>query len=254
VHNNVCDHRLRVFFPTGARCDTYLADGAFDVIERAVALPAEYHLGRELAVESGPQQTWSAAFDETRGLAVVAPGLLDCCVRDLPERPLALTLLRGTRRTVMSNGQPGGQILGEHVFHYAVRPLRGAPDRVALCERALQIGAGLRTAQLNDYDIRICPRQRTLPAAASLFQIAGPVVVTSSREIDAGFEVRLFNPNPEVAEARIDFAGRPATAPIPRKAQPVNLESQTVGDAVPVRDGSHAFSVRPKQILTLRFT
>ena len=36
-------------------------------------------------------------------------GLLETAVRDQPERPLALTLFRATRRTVMTDGQPQGQ-------------------------------------------------------------------------------------------------------------------------------------------------
>jgi dipeptidase D len=63
----------------------------------------------ELEVEMKPQQTWTAVYDARRGLAVIAPGQLESAVRDLTERPIALTLFRGTRRTVLTDGEPGGQ-------------------------------------------------------------------------------------------------------------------------------------------------
>jgi alpha-mannosidase/mannosylglycerate hydrolase len=113
VQNTVRDHRLRLLLPTGAKAGTYLSDGAFDVVERPIALPADAHLNREIPVETGAQQTWSAVAGDHRGLAVVSSGLLECFVRDQPERPIVLTLFRGTRRTIMTDGQPDGQLLGE---------------------------------------------------------------------------------------------------------------------------------------------
>ena len=86
--------------PAAPGADTYLADSPFDVVERPIALRADNHLYRELEVETKPQQSWTAVCDGARGLAVVSVGLLESAVRDLPERPLALTLFRGTRRTV----------------------------------------------------------------------------------------------------------------------------------------------------------
>ena len=58
------DHRLRVLLPSGAQADTYLADTPFDVVERPIALREDAHLYRELEVETKPQQSWSAVFDE----------------------------------------------------------------------------------------------------------------------------------------------------------------------------------------------
>lgn len=253
VQNRVRDHRLRVLFPSATAAATYLSDGAFDVVERPIGLPPDSHLYRELPVETGAQQTWSAIFDARRGLAVVSSGLLECHVRDRPERPLVLTLFRATRRTIMTDGQPDGQLQGELVSHYWLVPLRGAPDRAALCERGVQLGCGLRTAQLTAYDVKVCPRKNVLPAAASLCRVEGPVVVTSARMVGDGFEIRLFNPAVAMAEARIDFAGRPSSVPAPRTVQRVNLESQPIDAPLAVASGGHVFPVRPKQILTLRF-
>jgi alpha-mannosidase/mannosylglycerate hydrolase len=129
VENHAGDHRLRVLFPSGAQTDTNLADSPFDVVERFIALRPDNHLYRELEVETRPQQSWTAVFDQERGLAVVGAGLMECAVRDLPERPLALTLFRATRRTVGTNGEPDGQMRGRLEFDYCIVPLRGEPDR-----------------------------------------------------------------------------------------------------------------------------
>ncbi|MBC7316361.1 MAG: glycoside hydrolase family 38, partial [Chloroflexi bacterium] len=74
VHNTAEDHRLRVLFPTRAQADTYLADSAFDAVERPIALRPDRHLYRELEVETRPQQSWTAVCDGTRGLAVISTG------------------------------------------------------------------------------------------------------------------------------------------------------------------------------------
>ena len=96
--------------------DTYLADMQFDVVERPIGLRADNHLYREPEIEAKPQQTLSAVFDKTGGLAVISTGLLESAVSDLPERPIGLTLFRATRRTVMTDGEPNGQLQGDLCF------------------------------------------------------------------------------------------------------------------------------------------
>ena len=93
VFNTLRDHRLRVLFPSCADgAQTYLADSPFDVVERPIALRAGNHLYREPEIEMKPQQTWTAVYDQQRGLAVLSTGLLESAVIDHPGRTLALTL------------------------------------------------------------------------------------------------------------------------------------------------------------------
>jgi alpha-mannosidase/mannosylglycerate hydrolase len=252
VHNQVRDHRLRVLFPSGAQATAYLADSAFDVVERPIALPVDSHLHRELPVDTGPQQSWTAVHDTRRGLAVVAPGILESAVRDLPDRPLALTLLRATRRTIMSDGQPDGQVQGELTFDCWISPLAGAPDRTRLLEQGSQLGAGLRTAQLTRYDAKVTRCRGEVGPRGSLLLVEGDVVVTSVREVDGATEVRLFNPGLEPVKAALGFDGRPGRLPIPRSARMVNLESRPLGRPVAIRRGRLEFQVAPKQIVTWR--
>lgn len=252
VENTARDHRLRVLFPSEANAATTLSDGAFDTVRRPIALPADAHHYRELAVESCPQQTWTAVSDTRRGLAVVSSGLLDCCVRDLPERPLALTLLRGTRRTIFTNGEPEGQQLGRVTARYWIVPLRGEPDRVRLGEYGVQVAAGLRTAQLTRWDVAVAPRQQVLPATDSLLAVSGAALVTSVREVDGAVEIRLYNPNDRAGSATIRLADR-LQAKGARTVQRVNLESTPLEAPKPLRRGPYRLPLRGKEIATLRF-
>jgi alpha-mannosidase/mannosylglycerate hydrolase len=253
VKNFAKDHRLRVLFPTGVKADTYLADGAFDVVERDIALPADNHIGREHAVEPRPQQSWTAVSDTRRGLAVVSSGLLESCVRDLPERPLALTLFRATRRTVLTDGEPEGQLQGDLRFEYWLVPFLGAADRTRLCDLGVRLAAGLRDVQMAAADVAIYRGQTKLPAQTSFLALTGKAVITSVREIGGALEVRLFNPQTKTEAAQLDFSGRPKDALKPRQVQRVNFESQPQGKPASFT-GVFKTTLKPKEIVTLRFT
>lgn len=253
VNNLAKDHRLRVLFPTGVKANTYFADGAFDVVERDIALPADNHLGREHAVEPRPQQSWTAVSDARRGLAVVSSGLLESCVRDQAERPLALTLFRATRRTVFTDGEPEGQLQGELNFDYWLVPYRDAPDRTRLCDLGVRLTAGLRDVQLTAADVTVYQGNASLPLQSSFLKLNGDVVMTSMREVGATLEVRLFNPQTKPAVATLDFSGRPSGVPCPYLAQRVDFESQPQGK--PTRfTNTFKTALKPKEIVTLRFT
>jgi len=251
AHNTADDHRLRVLFPSGAQTGTYLADSAFDVVERPIALRADNHLYRELEIEPKPQESWTAVHDTDRGLAVLSSGLLESAVRDLPERPIALTLFRGTRRTVMTDGEPNGQLRGTLVFRYWIVPLSGAPDRPRLFTLAKQLAAGLRTVQLSAAEIGY-QRVGNIPATAGFVQVEGPGVVTSLRYVGEKLEVRLFNPTTADGQATVRFL-QPELAARFRTFQSVNLESTPLGEPQPCADGTATVLLHPKQIVTLSF-
>ncbi|HEY9076386.1 MAG TPA: glycoside hydrolase family 38 C-terminal domain-containing protein [Anaerolineaceae bacterium] len=249
VQNEVSDHRLRLLLPSGARTMSYLSDTPFDVVERPIALSEENHLNRELEVETKPQQSWSALFDGKRGVAVVAFGLHECAVRDLPDRPLALTLFRGTRRTVLTNGEPLGQLHGELKFQYWIIPLSEEPDRASLCEQGMLLEAGLRSLQVHPDDRLSQPGVQPLPKEAGFLRLSGPAVLTSLLQMHRGVQVRLFNPNTRAVGARLDLSGYPGKPPA--LIQPVNLEGEPVGDPIAIQGGGAVLSLKPKQILTI---
>ncbi len=247
VINTADDHRLRVLLPSGTAAKTYLADTPFDVVERPIALRKDNHEYREIEVETKPQQSWTAAHDAKHGLAVVADGgLLETAVRDLPGRPIALTLFRGFRRTVFTDGEPGGQMRGPLSFRYALVPLTSAPDRTHLCELGQHLSAGLRSVQLRAADVAIFRGAKPVPATAGFARVDGPAVVTSLRQVGAALELRLFNPHLKTINAKIRLA-RPA------KAERTDCEGNPLG-ALRAAHGTVALALKPKQIVTLRLS
>ena len=251
VDNPADDHRVRVLFPSGAKTETYLTDTAFDVVERPIALPKDNHEYRELNVETKPQQSWTAVHDAKSGLAVVADGLLETSVRDLAERPIALTLFRGTRRTVFTNGEPDGQMRGAMTFRYFVMPLAGKPDRTQLCELGQRLAAGLRAVQLRREDAEIYKSAHPLPPTAGFLRVEGAAVVTSVRQVGAALELRMFNPDTKAITATIHLAAKTGLAKPPATAQRVDFESHSLGQLA-VTDGKCKVSLKPKQIVTVR--
>jgi alpha-mannosidase/mannosylglycerate hydrolase len=245
------DHRLRVLFPTGALAKTYLAESAFDVVERSIALRLDNDRYRELEIETKPQQNWTAVFDENRGLAVISTGLRESAVRDLPERPIALTLFRGTRRTTFTAGEPNGQQSGRLSFEYCIQPLQGPPDRTELCERAQRLAAGVRTSQLRASDQHLYRSGASIPAMDSYIRLAGAAVMTSARHVGDGLEVRVFNPLTIDASCVIapnaHFIGRDAFT-----AESVNLESRSI-ESLAIENGAAVLALAPKKIATVRF-
>ncbi len=251
VDNTADDHRVRVLFPSGTKTDTFLTDTAFDVVERPIALPKDNHEYRELNVEAQPQQSWTAVHDAKSGLAVIADGLLETAVGDTTERPIALTLFRGFRRTVFTNGEPDGQTRGPMTFRYLVMPLAGKPDRTQLCELGQRLAAGLRAVQLRREDVDIFKTAQTLPPTAGSLRVEGPAVVTSLRQVGAATELRLFNPTTKAISATIHFAGKTGRSKPPATAQRVDFESNPLGQLA-VTDGKCKVTLKPKQIVTVR--
>ncbi len=203
VENTVRDHRLRVLFPTGLTGDTYLSDAAFDVVERPLALAADNASRRELDVETRPQQTWTAFGDGENGLAVVSRGLPESAVLDRPDRSIALTLLRGFRRAVFSGDNPGGQVLGTHVFRYWVTPYRGAAPAVDLCHLGQRVNDPVRTAMPERCRLTGPGENARLPREHSFLEVDGPVVATSVQLSEDRLIMRMFNPATEPAEAAV---------------------------------------------------
>lgn len=250
VDNKIKDHRVRVMFPSGTKSDVYFTDTPFDVIERKIALPEDACQYRELPVETQAMQNWCAVEDGKRGLAVIAPGQYEGCVRDLENRPLALTLFRSTRRTIGTPGEPGGQLQDVLKFRYLVKALPGKIDRKELFLQAQLQAAGLRAVQLRNGDQKMFLTDKTLPATDSMFGIEGRVVVTSSRFADGELEIRFFNPETDTTQAVITLNETLNYT----KSQLVDFESKPIGETLPLSNSSISLAVEAKKIRTVRFS
>lgn len=248
LENKACDHRLRVLFPTGVVADRFFSDSAFDVVERPIVLPENNHLRRELAVETTAQQTWTGVGDGKRGLAIVATGLLECTVRDRPDRPIALTLFRSTRRTVITDGQPNGQLLGPLSFSFWIVPFSGDLPRAELGRAGQLLGAKLRTAQLQPRHFVAAPwTGKRLPARSGFLEVEGEALCTSICQVGNHTEVRLFNPHEREIEVHLNSGADANLA----SAQQVDFESNPLGESQLL---ASPITIAPKQIVTLQLS
>ena len=247
VENNAEDHRLRVLLPSGADTQTYISDTPFDVVERKIALREDNHRYRELETETKPQQGFTAVFDKGRGLAVVSTGLYESAIRDQADRPIALTLLRGTSKTPFTHGEPNGQVLGTHRFRYWIVPLAGEPDRAKLFSYASQVANGLRAVHLREDDLTRYREYKTpLTGTGSLFSVQSPAVLTSARQVGEATEVRLFNPTGQPIQAKL-------STPLGIEGgKYVDFESNPLDEALEVQSASTVtVSLNAKQVKTV---
>ena len=254
VQNCAKDHRLRVLFPSEAKSSTILSDSPFDVVQRPVTLRGDNYLYREQEIETRPQQSWSAIYGERRGLAIISHGLMEVAVPDLPDRPLALTLFRSTRRTHMTDGEPLGQVQGELYFRYWITPLQGAPDRVQLFRLGGRLATGLVAVELSREDFIGDPPSRKIPTEASFLHISGGVVPTSVRQVGEDLEVRVFNPENQPAQAIFELAEPGLVLQAPADAQKVDFEGHVLGSVDRYEGRTVWATLRPKEILTIRLS
>ncbi len=251
VENTIRDHRLRALFPTGTRADTYFADAAYDVVERPIALRTDNAAIKELEVETKPQYTWTAVVDRDgsgRGLAVVSTGLPESAVQDLPDRPIALTLLRSFRRTVFTNGEEGGQIQGTHEFAFRIVPLHGNLSSAGLCRHGQSLAAPPRAVQVEPRDV--VGVKPALPASDVFLRLTpGEAVVTAvfRRRGQEGLWVRMFNPTDAAIEETLDLPRRVQSAEL------VDLEGRSRTSLKPA-EGRVTVPLSARQIVTVRIS
>jgi len=251
VHNTILDHRLRVLCPTNIDSDQTCSDSAFDVVQRKVQLAPDNAIRKELDVETKPHFTWTAITDGENGFALVTRSIPEIAASDLPDRPLALTLLRSFRRAVLSNDNIGGQIQGAHTFRYDLVPFPGDIPRKRLCTQGQRILSTMRQVDLTHADLTLPadivqrPAQK-LAAEYSFLKVDGDVVVSSIQREQDHLLVRLWNPTDAKVIATI-------TAPAALTwARSVTLEGkEDTITSVKLASGAVSVTVPSKRIATL---
>lgn len=219
VHNTVRDHRLRVFCPTDfTDLKTYFADTPFDVVQRNVALRDDNHELRELQIEMSAQQNFVAASTREGGLALLAPGQYESAVLDEDNRPLCMTLLRGFRRTVMTDGEEGGQILGSHTIRMGIKPFAahdGESGEILpaneLLRDAQSLAAPVKTVFLDAQDLANLQREMQRAASTRDYEVEGETpAVSGDAVLSARYQtapnvttLRLFNAETQPRELQL---------------------------------------------------
>lgn len=216
VENRVCDHRLRVGFPTAIHAAESIAESAFAVVRRPVQLRKGVDWA-ESPSPTHPQKRFMALEADGRGLAVLNRGLPEYEVTE--EGVIYLTLLRGvgwlsrddlkTRRGHAGPPYevPDAQCLGRHVLEYAVMPYEGDWLKARIWEEAFSFNLPLMAARIEGGG--------KLPQTCSLLQVEPAELVVSTikkAEEDEALIVRLYNIAHEEVEGAIEFPQAIATA------------------------------------------
>jgi alpha-mannosidase len=253
IDNNIKDHRLRVVFPTGTKSKTYLTDSLFDVVERNIALDKDNYRKKELQTDTSPQQSWTAVCDGKRGLAVISAGLYETALSDEPSRPIKLSLLRSTRRTVMTSGEPQGQLLKPLRFKYAVKPLSKDINRCELFSDARLLADGIAYCQLRKKDIDSRPDVAAkLPPQQGLVSVEN-AVMTSLLSTDGKLQIRVFNPENKAVKAAVRFeADEPASKL--RKCEKTDFLGNAYEEISDKSADQFRFELKAKEIATLLFS
>lgn len=88
------DHLVRLLMPTDINSKTYFAKQPFTFVERKTGIDLQ-------------TQNWC-----------------ECAVLDDKQTSIMVTLFRCFKKTVLTNGEIGGQILGELNFKYSIVPMQ----------------------------------------------------------------------------------------------------------------------------------
>ncbi|MEK6796814.1 MAG: glycosyl hydrolase-related protein [Spirochaetota bacterium] len=247
VENTACDHRLRMLLPTGMRGD-YFAYQAFCFIERpAGRMFGDTSSWKEMEPIEKNCSNIAGKRDANGGIVFFAKaGIHEVAAFDDAAGTMAFTLLRSFRRTVMQNGEPNGELPGEHVFETALYFSEAGESYGSIYRRYLSFATPLIAHTL--------PAPEGKPLDRSFISIESEdVVVSTVKHAEDGSQgntraivVRLVNLSDIASPAELKFQGRVANACLA-------MLDEAVTDGRPaVRGDTVALSVAPWKIVTLR--
>ncbi len=237
--NRARDHRLRVLFPSGIPATVSHAESTFDVVERSIAVPPCSDW-REPMPAMHPQKSFVDVSGAGVGLTLINRALWEYEVKDDEARTIALTLLRATGSGVGGpKMQQEGQVIGEHVFDYAIYPHAGGWEEAASWRQAHAFNTPLICGQTGVHG-------GDLPMEASLVNVDGEhFVVTAVKKAESGdaLVVRGFNIGTEAEEPGVRVVELAEPASVGLDEEPLNASSDDVS--------SNAM-VPPKRIVTYK--
>lgn len=243
--NRAKDHRLRLAVPTYTDGDTYFAGQAFYCCERKAGIDYATQNWREYEqYEKAMNGIAGRRNSDRSGLAFVcAEGLHEVGSFADENSTLYVTLLRSFRKTVNTNGETRGQLIGEQKFKFALVPLCSDVSYADLLRVQDILGVGT----ISTY--REIEKDEKMYAPKSSFKLLGKnvrlsVLKCAERE-DGAYIARVFNASDEVTEAVMEFA-------MPLKwAKSVNLNEEDINNETKTDFNKVSVELKPWQIATV---
>ncbi len=194
VINNAKDHRLRLVLPTGINSPSFFANQPFAFVERKTGIDFETQNWKECAVPEKQMSgiVFKRATDGT-GLAFVSAfGLHECAALNDSDGSILITLFRSFRKTVMTNGETGGQIQGELNFKYSIVPIQKTDTYADLARIQDCLCTGIKSTSVQ------VPKEYTLSSPFSYFELKSKNICMSifkraEDKKEGNMIVRLYN-------------------------------------------------------------
>ena len=234
IYNSAQEHRLCALFPTGINTPVSIGSQPFAFVEQ------NNHRNPETARWNQPdfieKPTSGIVLKQDaggNGLSIIsAYGIHEYA--DLPGGILSLTMLRSISKTVFTDGEPDGMLLGNHHYRFAIRPVDANTRLGELYRLQERISTGVESAYVQHFS-------GMLPAAESLFCVSGdPEICYSTFKESADGKstvLRIFNTvsQPHCAKINLNFPISAAycAALSEDVLYPLNIEQQSLTVTVP---------------------
>jgi len=245
IDNTICDHRLRVMFPTdmsGVR--ECMVDSPFDIVTRSISVPDSTGW-YEGASRTWPSHSFITLNDGKSSFSLLHKGIPEYEVSDTPSRTLCLTLLRAFGNagnpTEAYRYQEMAQCPGLHKFKYALMIGKAVSEPSSILAESLTFNVPVRVAQTTRHS-------GSLGLSKSFFTISDPrfiVTAVKESEDEKAVVIRGFNASDYSLDLVIKF-----DFPV-RSVKKINLEENVEFDISVSQDGRAAFSVGHKEIAGL---
>ncbi|OHB59037.1 MAG: hypothetical protein A2Y12_18345 [Planctomycetes bacterium GWF2_42_9] len=246
------DHTLRVMLPTGLEKAEYAyVGGHFNVQKRSIYPQGPQKGSYWVDMARLPHDKFVDVSDGDNGFAVLNDCLVEYEVSNTPQRVLALTLLRAVRNALCTelrswtqfNNQDGGQCLGKHTVHYALRPHKGDWSQADIPLHADLFNSAVYPVQTRRHKGFLQSHQ------TSFIQIKDSAIRFSAlkqcHDRD-NYILRLYNPTNMARETEIEFSSKLANIWL------CNLNEDRLSE---IKSVSNTLKIvfEPKKIRTIEF-
>lgn len=238
VDNKACDHRMKLRLATGIVSDRYIAGQSFAFVERETGRDMNTADWKEASSLEKNMNGMVLKRGNNCGLAFMAKwGLRECAVME--DGTMDITLLRCYRKTVNTNGEPDGQLIGTHEFEYAILPLTDMDTLASIARLNDQLKTDLlvvTTSGMNGADYK-----PGLEIQADTF------LFSTANKLPDGMEFRIYNCAEETCSGVVSLPAGTKTASL------TEIDGRFLGD-IPVENGKLKLTLGKWKIATVKVT